>query len=234
MWGRSTSESPNGREQEVLTSKSNLKTNAAHKCLFQLITLPLGQWNTNCYVLFAGGESIIVDPAAEPKRIFAAVEGTAVKAILLTHGHPDHVQALDSVRQATGVPLSLHPADAAEFGVVGNFDLDDGDVLTLGSGRLTVVHTPGHTPGSVCFRFGRCAIVGDTLFPGGPGHSDTPEALAQILASLRDMVFTWPDDTAFYPGHGEGSTIGAVRPAFEAFMARPRSPELCGDVEWLN
>jgi hydroxyacylglutathione hydrolase len=205
----------------------------ANEYPFQLITLPLGEWDTNCYVLIGGGESIIVDPAAEPERILAAVEGTAVKAILLTHGHADHVQALDAVRQATAAPLGLHPADAAEFGIVGDFDLGDGDVLALGSGELMVVHTPGHTPGSVCFRFGRCAIVGDTLFPGGPGHSKTPEALAQILASLRDKVFTWPDDTAFYPGHGEGSTIGAVRPAFEAFMARPRSPELCGDVEWV-
>jgi glyoxylase-like metal-dependent hydrolase (beta-lactamase superfamily II) len=213
--------------------KSNSKNNAACNCPFQLVTLPLGQWKTNCYVLIGGGESIIVDPAAEPERILAAVEGTAVKAILLTHGHLDHVQGLDAVRQATGAPLGLHPADAVEFGIVGDFDLDDGDVLTLGGGQVTVVHTPGHTPGSVCFRFGRCAIVGDTLFPGGPGHSRTPGALAQILASLRDKVFAWPDDTVFYPGHGEGSTIGTVRPAFEAFMARPRSPELCGDVEWV-
>ncbi|MGA9351941.1 MAG: MBL fold metallo-hydrolase [Anaerolineae bacterium] len=200
---------------------------------FQLITLSLGEWSTNCYVLISGGESIIVDPAAEPDRILAVAEGTAVKAILLTHSHPDHAQALDAVCQATGAPLGLHPADAAEFGIVGDFDLGDGDVLTLGGGELTVVHTPGHTPGSVCFRFGECAIVGDTLFPGGPGHSKTPEALAQILASLRDKVFTWPNDTTFYPGHGEESTIGAVRPAFEAFMARPRSPEICGDVEWV-
>jgi len=200
---------------------------------FQLIPLPLGQWSTNCYVLISGEESIIVDPAAEPQRILAAVEGTMVKAILLTHGHPDHVQALDAVRQATAAPLGLHPADPAEFGIGGDFDLHDGDVLTLGDGELTVVHTPGHTPGSVCFRFGQCAIVGDTLFSGGPGHSDTPEALAQILASLRDKVFAWPDDIVFYPGHGEGSTIGAVRPAFEAFMARPRPPGLCGDVEWV-
>jgi hydroxyacylglutathione hydrolase len=203
------------------------------ECPFQLVTLPLGQWNTNCYVLIGGGESVIVDPAAEPKRILAAVEDTAIKAILLTHGHPDHVQALGAVQQASGAPLGLHPADAAEFGIAGDFDLHDGDVLALGDGQVTVVHAPGHTPGSVCFRFGQCALVGDTLFPGGPGHSRSPEVLAQILASLRDKVFTWADDTAFYPGHGEGSTIGAVRPAFEAFMARPRSPELCGDVEWI-
>ena len=198
----------------------------------QMYILTLGEWNTNCYVLTAQGQSFVVDPAAEAESILAAVEGTAVQAILLTHAHPDHVQALGEVRHATGAPLGLHPADGAEFGIEGDFDLGDGDVLALGSSAVHVVHTPGHTPGSVCFRFDRRAIVGDTLFPGGPGHSRTPEALAHILANLRDRVFAWPDDTEFYPGHGAASTVGAVRPAFEAFMARPRPPELCGDVEW--
>jgi len=205
----------------------------ASESQLHLHTLPLGEWSTNCYVLTCGGESLIVDPAAEAERILAAVAGTTVQAILLTHAHPDHLQALAAVRQATGAPLGLHPADAAAFGVPGDFDLADGAVLSLGDSALRVIHTPGHTPGSVCFRFDCRAIVGDTLFPGGPGHSDTPAALAQILASLWDKVFTWPDDTLFYPGHGEGSTIGAVRPAFVAFLARPRSLDLCGDVEWL-
>ncbi len=195
-------------------------------------TLILGRWNTNCYILVDEGESFIIDPATEAERILAAVEGTAVKAILLTHAHPDHVQALEEVLRTTGAPLGLHPADAAEYGIEHDFDVNDGDVLTIGSSRVQVIHTPGHTPGSVCFRFDRRAIVGDTLFPGGPGHSRTPQALAQILASLQNNVFAWPDDTAFYSGHGTGSTIGAVRPAFEAFLARPRPPELCGDVEW--
>jgi hydroxyacylglutathione hydrolase len=200
--------------------------------VLQLRTLALGPWPTNGYVLIDGRESIVVDPAAEAERILAAVEGTVVKYILLTHAHGDHVQALGEVRQATGAPLGLQPADAAAFGIAGDFDLQDGDVLSLGRSALRVVHTPGHTPGSVCFRFDRRAIVGDTLFPGGPGHSRSPDALEELLSSLWHVVFTWPDDTVFYPGHGEGSTIGAVRPHFEAFMARPRSSDLCGDVEW--
>lgn len=199
----------------------------------ELRTLPLGEWQTNCYLLIADGESLVVDPAAKAERILAALEGTVVKAVLLTHAHYDHVQALDELRRASGAPLALHPADTAVFGIAGDFALSDGDVLTLGRVELRVVHTPGHTPGSVCLRFDQRAIVGDTLFPGGPGHSATPQALAQILASLQNKVFTWPDDTAFYPGHGQGSTIGAVRPAFAAFMARPRPPELCGDIEWV-
>jgi glyoxylase-like metal-dependent hydrolase (beta-lactamase superfamily II) len=74
--------------------------------------------------------------------------------------------------------------------------------------------------------------VGDTLFPGGPGHSETPEDLAKILTSLQRTLFAWPDEVYFMPGHGSGSTIGAVRPAYEAFLARPRPADLCGDIEW--
>jgi len=199
----------------------------------QLRALPLGEWGTNCYILTVQRESIVVDPAAEAERILAAVADTTVRAILLTHGHADHIQALADLCRITGAPLGLHPADAVEFGIQSDFDLRDGVVLALGRSELGVFHTPGHTPGSVCLRFDNRALVGDTLFPGGPGRSETPHALAQILHSLQEKVFVWPDDTAFFPGHGQGSTIGAVRPAFEAFMARPRSPELCGDVEWV-
>lgn len=199
----------------------------------ELKVLTLGDWSTNCHILTSAGESIIIDPAAEAGRILAAVEGSTVRSILLTHAHGDHVQALEEVRRATGAPLGIHPADTAEFGIEGDFGLSDGDALQLKGNRVLVVHTPGHTPGSVCFRFARRAVVGDTLFPGGPGRSRSPEALAQLITSLRDKVFSWPDDTAFFPGHGEGSTIGAVRPAFEAFLARPRPDDLCGDVEWV-
>ncbi|MBU0495727.1 MAG: MBL fold metallo-hydrolase [Chloroflexi bacterium] len=201
-----------------------------HAC--QLHRLVLGPWPTNGYVLVSDGESLIVDPAWDVERILDAIEGTVVRAIVLTHAHPDHAGALAQVRRATGAPVHLHPADAEAFGIDGDADLCDGDVLTVGRCPLHVVHTPGHTPGSVCLRFDRHAIVGDTLFPGGPGHSVSPAALQQLLASLRDRVFTWPDETAFYPGHGEGSTIGAIRPAFQAFLARPHPADLCGDVEW--
>ena len=204
----------------------------AKEPVLELHILSVGEWPTNCYILTCAGQSYIIDPAAEAERILAVVEGVAVKAVLLTHAHFDHLQALDEVRRATGAPLGLHPADAAEFDITGDFDLCDGDLLRLGNCELQVFHTPGHTPGSLCFRFDRRAIVGDTLFPGGPGHSATPEALAQILDGLQKKVFIWPDDTTFYPGHGQGSTIGAIRPAFERFMARPCSPYLCNNVEW--
>ncbi len=204
------------------------------KVRVKLIRLAVGPYDTNCYILVCpiGGESVIVDPAAEGERILREVEGTTVRYILLTHAHMDHVGALAEVREATGAPLGVHPADARRFGVDADFDLADGDVLEWGDCQLRVVHTPGHTPGSVCLILDERVLVGDTIFPGGPGHSASPEALEQILATLQEVVFTWPDETELHPGHGAATTVGRERPAFEAFLQKPRPDRLYGDVTW--
>lgn len=200
--------------------------------------LTLGQWGTNSYILSFGptGDALIIDPAAEPERILEAVAGLNVVAILLTHAHPDHVAALEEVRQALETQVGVHPTDAEAFGIQADFDLLDGDKIALGTTALTVFHVPGHTPGSVAFLLDADkavrAIVGDTIFPGGPGHTQTPEALAQSLDSLARTVFTWPDETELFPGHGESTTVGAERADFEAFVAGPRPADLCGDVTW--
>ncbi|MBU0702615.1 MAG: MBL fold metallo-hydrolase, partial [Chloroflexi bacterium] len=140
--------------------------------------------------------------------------------------------ALDEVRAALGAPVGIHPADAAEFGVRADFELRDGGRLRVGRRYVRLVHLPGHTPGSVALRFDRRAIVGDAIFPGGPGHTRTPDALQTALLSLQRTVFTWPDETRLYPGHGAPTTVGEERAAFQEFLARPRSSELCGDVTW--
>ncbi len=207
------------------------------KSRVMLTKLAVGPYDTNCYLLTCpiSGESIIVDPAAEGERILQEVEGTNVKYILLTHAHLDHVGALAEVREATGAPLGVHPADAQRFEVdaaILDLDLADGDVLEWGDCQLRVVHTPGHTPGSVCLILDERVLVGDTIFPGGPGHSESPEALEQILATLQETIFTWPDETELYPGHGAATTVGQERPAFEAFLQKPRPDQLCGDVTW--
>jgi len=155
-----------------------------------------------------------------------------VCCILLTHAHPDHVGALDAVHQATGAPVGLHPADAEAFGVEADFPLLDGMEVAVGRGRLTVTHVPGHTPGSVCLRLGGQVTVGDVIFPGGPGHTDSPEALAQSLVSLDRTVFAWSDEIELHPGHGGFTTVGAERAAFERFVASGYPADLCGDVTW--
>jgi hydroxyacylglutathione hydrolase len=199
----------------------------------ELQRLEVGPWPMNCYLMRSStGEVAIVDPGADADVILAAVGDAPVRCILLTHGHGDHVGALETVRQARSAPVGIHPADAEAFGVEADFPLLDGMEVEVGSDRVTVVHVPGHTPGSVCLRLDGQVIVGDTIFPGGPGHTVSPDALAQSLVSLGQSVFTWSDETELHPGHGNWTTVGAERAAFERFLSADHPQDLCGDVAW--
>jgi hydroxyacylglutathione hydrolase len=202
--------------------------------ILALQCIHVGPWPMNCYLLRCPetGELAVVDPGADPEAILEAIGDASVTSILLTHGHPDHVGALEEVKAATGAPVGIHPADASEWGVESDFDVHDGDTIPIGEGEVRVGHAPGHTPGSCLLRLGDRAIVGDAIFPGGPGHTPLPAALGQSLESLARTVFTWPDETELHPGHGSHTTVGAERAGFEAFVAADRAPDLCGDVTW--
>jgi len=199
----------------------------------ELQCLEVGPWPMNCYLIRcpASGQVAVVDPGEDPHKILAAA-GPRVCCILLTHGHPDHVGGLTVVRQATQVPVGIHPADAEAFGLEADFPLLDGMEVEVGRERVRVAHLPGHTPGSVSLCLDGQAVVGDAIFPGGPGHTPSPEALDESLYSLGCTVFTWPDDTVLYPGHGPSTTVGAEREAFERFVAAERPADLYGDVTW--
>ncbi len=160
-----------------------------------------------------------------------------VQGILITHGHSDHVGALEDICRVFDASVYIHPADAEIFKLEADFAIHDGARIDLGSEYIEFVHIPGHTPGSVGFKliesetFKR-AIVGDAIFPGGLGHTASPEAFATSIASLSETVFTWPDEVILYPGHGDPTTVGLERDAFEAFCSKQNPPELCDDVTW--
>ena len=203
----------------------------------KLIQKAVGPWPMNAYVVIceATQTSAIIDPGADAETILATAQGTRIDKILLTHGHGDHIMALDEIRQASGAPVYLHPQDAERFGIEYDLPLQGGESLQLGNLNLRIIHTPGHTPGQCCFDLGDGrVVVGDTVFVGGPGRTNSPADFGTTMQTMQQIVFRWPDETRFFPGHGPSGTIGEERPAFEAFVARGWPPDLMGDVAWLK
>ncbi len=195
---------------------------------------PLGPFANNAYLIAdrRAGECVIVDAPAGGEAVLQGVGEARVNAILMTHRHGDHWAAIDALKRATGAPVLCHPADAERYAGKVDGHLADGQELAVGAIRVRVLHTPGHTPGSVCFLVDGHLISGDTLFPGGPGRSDTPDALRQEIASIVEKLLPLPEDTRVHPGHGDGTTIGAARREYAIFASREHPADLCGDVTW--
>ncbi|MBW1799606.1 MAG: MBL fold metallo-hydrolase, partial [Deltaproteobacteria bacterium] len=161
----------------------------------------LGPWGTNAYVLKCRKteDSVLVDAPGDADKILERLKGTRPKYILMTHNHMDHVGALSELKRALNIPLAAHADDAGNLPVKPDVLLKDGDGVDFGNIQLTVLHTPGHTPGSLCFLTGKYLIAGDTIFPDGPGRTSSPANLRQIIESITRKIFILPDDTQVYP-----------------------------------
>ena len=198
--------------------------------------LELGPFGTNAYILTCRqtGASVLVDAPGEAGKILAQLKGTDPKYILMTHNHMDHTGALAEVKSALNVPIAAHRDDAGNLPLQPDLLLSDGDVVSWGDIQLTVLHTPGHTPGSICFLTGNYLIAGDTLFPDGPGKTGSPADFRRIVESLTSKIFVLPEDTRIYSGHGESTVLKKEKRAFVAFSAKDHDPNLCGDVLWSS
>jgi hydroxyacylglutathione hydrolase len=190
----------------------------------QIERLELGPFGTNAYIVTCRKtqSSVLIDAPAEAHIIIDRLKNTTPKYILLTHNHMDHIGALAQLRNELKVPLAAHAADTGNL------------MPSVGNLKLTVLHTPGHTPGSLCFRVGRCLISGDTIFPGGPGKTSSPADFKQIIKSITGKIFVLPDDTQIYPGHGDSTVLKKEKDEFAVFASRPYDSHLCGDVLWLS
>jgi glyoxylase-like metal-dependent hydrolase (beta-lactamase superfamily II) len=198
------------------------------------LVIPVGPLQSNCSVLGdeQTGEAIVVDPGADAEALLEVLKehGLKLKLIVLTHGHIDHVSGATPLKRLTGAPILMNPKDqplldtldrdAAWIGVDPpepvevDRELAHDDWIELGSIKARVIHTPGHTEGSVCLYMPteKKLIAGDTLFMGSVGRTDLPGgSYDQLMRSLRERVLALPDDTAVIPGHGPMTYIGVER-----------------------
>jgi glyoxylase-like metal-dependent hydrolase (beta-lactamase superfamily II) len=190
---------------------------------FEVHKLVVGPVDNNVFVLRCKrtGEAVLLDAANEHERLLELCERLGVRSVLETHGHWDHIQAVPAVREA-GYSVAVTSQDAE---MLDGYDelLEDESVIEVGDLRLHTIHTPGHTPGSMCFKLEGVPLLfsGDTLFPGGPGATKFEGGdFGQIIESIDRKLFTLPPDTMVLPGHGDDTTIGTERPHLDEWIER--------------
>ncbi len=193
----------------------------------QVTYLSVGDLGTNCCFAYDdAGNAVVIDPAAEAQRLLNIVKenNLSVHAILLTHAHFDHILAADTLREATGAPLCVGAEDATmladarknlsgliypfgEVSLIADRLLREGDTVSFGTETLTVLETPGHTPGSVCYVGDGVLFAGDTLFAGSIGRTDLPGGDMRVLRRSLERLVALEEDYAIYAGHGEQTTL---------------------------
>lgn len=183
--------------------------------------------DNNVWIVGDDSEVVVVDAAHEAAKILDAVAGRRVVAVVCTHAHNDHVNAVQELVAATGAPVLLHPDDTMLWDVVNAgvpfTPLTDGDTVEVAGTTLTVLHTPGHSPGAVCLHADSLGVLlsGDTLFHGGPGATGRSfSSFPTILDSIRERLLTLPGETRVLTGHGDETTIGAEAGDYDAWVAR--------------
>ncbi|HEX8080567.1 MAG TPA: MBL fold metallo-hydrolase [Jatrophihabitans sp.] len=192
--------------------------------------LAVGPMSNNAYLLRcrASGQALLIDAAAEPGRLLDLVRlgGETASAVLTTHKHPDHWQALAGVVAQTGARTMAGADDARGIPVPTDRRLEHGDTVHVGDAELRVIVLRGHTPCSVALYYrdpdgSQHLFTGDSLFPGGPGKTGSPKDFNSLMDDLERRVFdAYDDEVWFYPGHGNDSTLGAERPHLAEWRAR--------------
>jgi hydroxyacylglutathione hydrolase len=211
-------------------------TIAAQDENIQIHQLSLGPYETNTYIVtyLKTKASVIIDAPGDAEKVIEAVKGTEVKYILMTHNHMDHTGAMAELRSELGVPIAGHKADAGRMPVKPDMLLDGGETLSVGNLEIRVIHTPGHTPGGLCFHTGNYLLAGDTIFKDGPGRTNSPAALKQIIESITQKIFSLPDETRIFSGHGDATVLKEEKDKYAVFASKPHDPKLCGDIVWLT
>ena len=194
----------------------------------------MGPYDNNGYVIAdpASREAYLVDAPADVERLIDEAADFHIRGVIVTHTHPDHVAGYSDLKRLTDLPVAVHHDDVSRFPGKPDFLLSHNEQLPLGTNRLLVLHTPGHTPGALCLYVDGPRVSGDTLFPGGPGRTNTARDFSQVVASIRQSLLILDGGTIVLPGHGADTTIAASKAEYAVFASREHPADLHGDVNW--
>ena len=187
----------------------------------QIFRTLCGSDNNNAYLVVCPvtKESVIVDAPLDPGRMLEEARGTQVKLVLITHRHRDHWEGLQEVKDATGAPVGAHTQDAFDIPIRPDILIPDRAVYRVGTIQIRAIHTPGHTPGSVCFLASDNHLFsGDTLFAGGVGHTPSVDELQLMYRHITEKLYVLPDEVLLFPGHGADSTVGIEKEQYRAML----------------
>lgn len=194
----------------------------------ELVRVVVGQFETNAYIIYANNSAVVVDPGGDAERISDIIKGKKlnVELYILTHAHYDHFAGLEALRALYMAPVAIHLFDAPNLlnpsanlslllgnpvSVKGDIILHNEQILEIIGHKFLILHTPGHTPGSISILYGKNILTGDTIFKGGIGRTDLPGGNYDDLIRSIKRILELPPDIIIYPGHGEPTTIAKER-----------------------
>ena len=195
-----------------------------------------GPYGNNAYIVVCNktNQSLLIDTPAEPAVLLAVASTTQVQYIAITHNHMDHLLGFEEITKAIPAKVAIGEADASQLPASPDLSLSDGKDIQIGDLLIKSIHTPGHTDGSTCLYIDGHLFTGDTLFPGGPGKTKSPDHLKEIIESINQKLFVFDDGVNFYPGHGDDGILGESKKEYEVYFSKDHPDDLFGDVEWLK
>lgn len=204
--------------------------------IMDVFKIKCGPYDNNAYIIRCKdtNESLIIDTPSDPDELIAIASTTLVKFILITHNHMDHIMGFGEVKSKFNGSVGISAPDAHALPEPPDFALVDRQHIQIGRISVEPIFTPGHTDGSTCLKIGKHLFTGDTLFPGGPGKTRSPEHLSQILSSISSRLLTLAPDSVFYPGHGDDGLLEVSIQEYAVFVSRDHPHDLCGDVLWMD
>ena len=204
----------------------------ALKKIYRIETAPYG---TNAYIVACKktDKALLIDAPGGKEVILKMLPRLQLELIVITHGHADHLVVLEELHELLQIPVAAHEDDFPSLPLKPEAKLSDGDIITCGEIPLAVLHTPGHTRGSICLQTDGFLFSGDTIFPGGPGKTATAADFKTILSSIENKIMPLPGETVILPGHGQQTVLENERILFQNFTSRFRGEEFHGDVTWI-